>query len=256
MQQLIELKNSVEAQEMLLKKNIILDKISTTAIKIGRNPEDIKLLAVSKTQSVDVLLKAISVGINLFAENYAQEFRDKNKQIYDFFNLKDTETEKLKKIAEFHFIGHLQTNKVKYVVPFVSTIHTVDSINIAKEINKCAVKYKKKINVLLQVNTSEESSKSGVKPDDIEKLATEVLMLNNLNLVGLMTIGMFSLNEVIVRKDFSLLRNTLEKLNKNLGLNLKELSMGMSHDYDIAVEEQATMVRVGSSIFGERIYNK
>ncbi|MBQ6268693.1 MAG: YggS family pyridoxal phosphate-dependent enzyme [Bacteroidetes bacterium] len=256
MQKLIDLKNTDKAKELLEKINIVLDKINTTAKRCGRNPNDIKLLAVSKTQAYDVLLKALSVGINVFAENYAQEFRDKNKQIMEFLNLTESDIKEYNDIVEFHFIGHLQANKVKYLIPYVSTIHTVDSIELANEINKHAKKYDRKINVLLQINTSKEESKSGIEPDQAEKLASQILTLEQLNLVGLMTIGRFSLDEIEVRKDFSLLRNTLEKLNKNLGLSLKELSMGMSHDYDIAIEEQATMVRVGTSIFGERIYHK
>jgi len=222
----------------------ILQKIKNTANKIGRNYNDIKVLAVSKTQSADVLISAINSGIPIFAENYAQEFRDKYKELA----ISNAELNK----CEFHFIGHLQTNKVKYVVPNVTTIHSIDSILLANEIDKYASKLNKKINTLIQVNTSGEANKSGINPAECVSFSQDLLQLKNLNLIGLMTIGTFSEEEEIIRKEFSVLAECLAETNKKNGLNLKELSMGMSHDYEIAIEYGATMIRIGTALFGER----
>ena len=230
----------------ILKQNYIdiCNKVSTAAIKANRKPEDIKVLAVSKTHNYTIIADAIKAGIPIFAESYAQEFRDKYKDLSTHTDLATN--------CEFHFIGHLQSNKAKYLVPFVTTIHTIDSINLAKEINKQAEKINKKINVLIQVNTSGEDAKSGIQPEHCIALIKEILPLSNLNLVGLMTIGTFSENEILIRKEFSLLRNCLTDINTSIGLTLKELSMGMSHDFEIAIQEQATMIRIGTAIFGNR----
>jgi pyridoxal phosphate enzyme (YggS family) len=226
----------------------ILNKVKCAAKKAHRNFNDIKVLAVSKTQSANVLIKSADAGISIFAENYAQEFRDKYKQLFDSPN-------KLKK-CEFHFIGHLQTNKVKYVVPNVSTIHTIDTIELANEVNKYAEKLNKTLNILIQINTSSETAKSGIEPEQCINFSQQLLQLKNLNLVGLMTIGTFSDNEKIIRNEFSTLRECLLNTNKTNGIKLTELSMGMSHDFEIAIDEGATMIRIGTSIFGERDYSK
>ncbi len=230
-----------------LQKNYdkIKQGVAETAMACLRNPEDIKVLVVSKTHGADVVLQAMNAGIHLFAENYAQEFRDKYKDLLP--HLDDLETK-----PEFHFIGHLQTNKVKYVVPHVTAIHTVDSSGLAAEIERQAARYGKHIDILLQINTSNQASKSGIEPEETNGLAQEVLKNIHLNLVGLMTIGTFSDDEKVIRTEFSMLRNCLNELNQSLGLNLSQLSMGMSHDYKIAIEEQATMLRIGSAILGSR----
>ena len=225
----------------------ILDRIKNTADKIGRNYNDIKVLAVSKTQTVDVLVDAINSGIPILAENYAQEFRDKYKELA----VSKAELNK----CEFHFIGHIQSNKVKYIVPNVTTIHTVDSFRLANEIDKYANKINKKINILIQINTSAEANKSGIDPLKCVDFSQKLLQLKNLNLIGLMTIGTFSDNEKIIRKEFTLLSKCLSAINNENGLNLKELSMGMSHDFEIAIEHGATMIRIGTAIFGERDYS-
>jgi len=233
--------------------NIIKTKVEEAARKYNRSPDSIKILAVSKTHKPEVLLQAMSAGINIFAENYAQEFRDKNKKILEMLSTPEYNFNKAPDF-DFHFIGHLQSNKVKYLVPFVSTIHTVDSIKLASEINSQAVKNNKIINVLIQINTSNQESKSGIEPEAAETLAENILNFNNIKLLGLMTIGTFSDDETIIRKEFSLLRNTLYNINSKLELNLTELSMGMSHDYEIAISEGATMLRIGTAIFGARKY--
>jgi len=234
----------------ILKNNYeqILKKVSETATNCNRNPNEIKILAVSKTHNFEVIAQAIQAGIPIFAESYAQEFRDKNKFLTNFYENKNLEIPRF----DWHFIGHLQANKVKYLVPFVKTIHTVDTVNLANEINKYAEKFSKNIDVLIQINTSNEKSKSGIEPENCVQIAKNIGQLKNINLVGLMTIGTFSEDEKIIRKEFSLLRNCLAEINFHLGLSLKELSMGMSHDFEIAIEEQATMIRIGTAIFGKR----
>ena len=224
--------------------NSIRDNVNYLATRYNRNPSDIKILAVSKTQNHHTILKGIAAGIPIFAESFAQEFRDKYSELTNFT------TNNIQ--CEFHFIGHLQSNKVKYVVPHTSTIHTIDSLSNAKEVSKQALKFNKTINILIQINTSAEPNKSGILPESARTLSKEILLLPNINLLGLMTIGTFSEDEIIIRKEFSMLRESLLDLNKALGINLSELSMGMSHDYDIAIQEQATMIRIGTAIFGER----
>lgn len=226
--------------------NQIRQRVQNKAEENYRNPGEILIVAVSKTFPPEAIKAANDLGIFIFGENYAQELREK----LQFFADKPNR-------IEWHFIGHLQTNKVKYLMPYVQLIHSVDSAELAEEINKRAILHNKVQNILMQVNTSGEESKSGVEPEKAANLAKELLKLPNLNLIGLMTIGTFSDDERISRKEFSMLRNLKNELNKKLGIdNLCELSMGMSHDYEIAIEEGATIVRIGTAIFGNRNYNK
>jgi pyridoxal phosphate enzyme (YggS family) len=134
-------------------------------------------------------------------------------------------------------------------------IHSVDSEKLADEINKRAAQHNRKISVLIQINTSGEESKSGIEPEDAPELAKRLMTMENIELRGLMTIGTFTDDETIQRREFSLLRNTLEKVNTECGLHLTELSMGMTGDFEVAIDEGATMVRIGTAIFGERNYN-
>ncbi len=222
-------------------KTIVDDAID----KANRN-DFVKTIAVSKTKPIDMLHDAYNAGIKVFGENYVQELVDKSEY---FLNLNIND-------IEWHFIGHLQTNKVKFIVPFVDFIHSVDSLKLAEEINKRAEQNNKIQKILLQVNTSGEESKSGCEPDEALGLAKEILKLPNIELVGLMTIGTFTDDEFQQRKEFTMLRNLLKDINNNLNLNLNELSMGMTNDYPIAIDESATMVRIGTAYFGARNYNK
>lgn len=225
----------------------IVRKAEIAANKVNRNINDILVLAVSKTQNSEILNAAYSKGIHIFGENYAQEFRDKNKELNDIYKINPV----------WHFIGHLQTNKVKYLFPFVSMIHTVDSLEIANEIAKQAKKYNMNINVLIQVNTSGEPQKSGVAPEMLEQIIDTVLPIENITINGLMTIGSFAENESISRKEFSLLFNLREKVKITYKeCDFKHLSMGMTHDFDLAIEEGSTIVRVGTAVFGARDYSK
>jgi len=211
-----------------------------------RNPGDITIVAVSKTFPVETIELAYQAGIRSFGENYAQELRDKI-QYFSTTSFK----------PDWHFIGHLQSNKVKYLIPYVKLIHTVDDVDLAKEIDKRARFAGIIQNILIQVNTSGEPQKSGVEPDGLISLVNKIIYLKNVNLIGLMTIGTFTDDENISRREFGLLAELKKEVNNNLGEEkLTELSMGMSHDYLIAIEEGATIVRIGTAIFGDRIYNK
>lgn len=221
-----------------IKKNVL-----NKALSCGRRPEEIKVIAVSKTHRPEKIEAALNAGIELFGENYVQELTAK----YEYLSNKGLK-------PKWHFIGHLQTNKVKYIVPFIDVIHTVDSIKLANEIEKWADKNNRIIDILVQVNTSGEDSKYGCEPEETEVLVKSILLLKHMRIKGLMTIGTFSDDETVIRSEFQLLRNLMLEINKNLSIELTELSMGMTHDYEIAIEEGATYLRIGTAIFGARIY--
>jgi hypothetical protein len=224
----------------------IQNKVEKAARTCSRNLEEIKVIAVSKTHSDELILRAIKAGITTFGENYVQELKDKFEQINQISEKK----------PEWHFIGHLQTNKVKYIAPFISTIHSVDSAHLAEEISRQAFKNERTIDILLQVNTSGEESKFGCEPNEILNLTESVLKIPNLNVCGLMTIGSFSENDALVRFEFRLLRSLQIELIKHFGEeHFKHLSMGMTSDFEKAIEEGATMIRIGTAIFGERHYS-
>ncbi len=221
---------------------ILNERIQSTCIGLNRDPEEIKLIAVSKTYVVDAISSANDLGLTDFGENKAQELRDK----YNILGDKVT----------WHFIGNLQRNKVKYVVKAAAFIHSVDSISLADEINKQAAKLGKVQQILLEVKTSFEESKSGAEGEEsLKALAEHCGLLENINLIGLMTMAPFTNDEKIIRQSFSELRKLKDKLN-GYGFNLSELSMGMTNDFEIGIEEGATMLRIGSAIFGKRDYTK
>ncbi|ROL59449.1 YggS family pyridoxal phosphate-dependent enzyme [Bacteroidetes/Chlorobi group bacterium MS-B_bin-24] len=222
----------------------ILENIDLVKKRFGI-ARNIKVVAVSKTHPVEAIKYAIEAGIRDFGENYAQELK--------------TKYELLKQISDvqpnWHFIGHLQTNKVKYIIPFVKLIHSVDSFHLANEINRQAEKHNRVVDVLVQVNTSGEESKFGCEPEEALPLIDQIGQLPNLRVIGLMTIGSFSTDENTIRKEFRLLRSIFEEAKQKFPeLPLTELSMGMTNDYMIAVEEGATILRIGTAIFGERHY--
>ncbi|MDZ7625151.1 MAG: YggS family pyridoxal phosphate-dependent enzyme [Ignavibacteriaceae bacterium] len=214
------------------------EKIAAKCDEFERNSQEIRLIAVSKFFGVDAINEANRLGITDFGENKAQELRDK----YEILGDKVT----------WHFIGTLQKNKVKYAVKAASFIHSVDSASLADEINNQAGKLNKVQKILLEVNTSFEESKSGLI-DNIKvlELVKHCSTLSNIELVGLMTMAPFTDDERIIRQSFSDLRKLKDEINKN-GFDLSELSMGMTNDYEIAIEEGATMLRIGSAIFGQR----
>ena len=197
--------------------------------------DNIHLVAVSKTKPNELIIEAYGAGQRIFGENKVQELVEKE--------------ESLPKDIEWHMIGHLQTNKVKYIAPFVSLIHAVDSKKLIKEINKRAEQNNRVIPCLLQVHIAQEESKFGLDKDGvIEILKTD---FPNVSIVGLMGMATFTDNKNQIRKEFKYLKDIFDELKESQP-NFSILSMGMSGDYSIAIEEGSNMVRIGSSIFGER----
>ncbi len=228
----------------MISENIkkLRERIEKKCIEVNRDSSEIKLIAVSKTFGIDEIEKVFDEGLRDFGENKAQELSAKFEQLGD-------------KIA-WHFIGHLQRNKVRDVVPAASCIHSVDSLQLATEINKYAVKNNKIQKILLQAKTSDEESKFGIEnKSELFDLAGYCMELKNIETLGLMTIAPYTENENVIRQSFRQLRKLKDELNSK-GFNLKELSMGMTSDFEIAIEEGATMLRIGSAIFGIRDYSK
>jgi pyridoxal phosphate enzyme (YggS family) len=218
----------------------IRGQIAESAAKSGRNAEEIALLAVSKTVAVDKIREAMGAGQRIFGENYLQEAEEKYQQ--------------LSGLAEFHCIGHIQSNKAKIAATIFSMVQTIDREKIARELNKHRQAIGRPLNVLVQVNVGGEEQKSGVKPQDCENLLRVIQELPWLRLTGLMTIPPYSANPEDSRPFFRELRQLAEGLAaKKLFAGPKvELSMGMSGDFVAAIEEGATIIRIGTAIFGER----
>jgi PLP dependent protein len=225
-----------------LQKNIqdILENIKQAAGRAGRSPDDIRLLAVTKTLPEQAVKTALENGITLFGENRVKEAAGKYGE--------------LKNIVELHLIGHLQRNKAKLAAETFSWVQSIDKLETAAELNKYVALQDKIINILIQVNTSGESTKSGIlEYGYLNSLIDEINKLENLKLRGLMTIGPFTYDKVKIRKSFCKLKELFVKVkNDYRELNIDTLSMGMSSDYEIAVEEGSTLVRIGSALFGNR----
>ncbi|MCJ7773929.1 MAG: YggS family pyridoxal phosphate-dependent enzyme [Desulfobacterales bacterium] len=215
--------------------------IRKAAKKCNRDPESVQLVAVTKTKPADMIKKAIEAGITIFGENYIQETREKFNILANYD-------------VSWHFIGHLQTNKAKYAVRMFDLIHTVDSLKLAVELDKQAEKMGKKQEILIQVNIGLESSKSGVTEHETFDLIKNISPLENVSIKGLMTMPPFFDQPEKVRPFFAALRELREKIIDLTipNISMKELSMGMSGDYEVAIEEGATLIRVGTAIFGER----
>ncbi len=213
--------------------------------KSGRNAGDVTLIAVSKTKPVEALMEAYAAGARDFGENKVQELLDKIPQ--------------MPSDIRWHMIGHLQRNKVKYIIDKVYLIHSVDSLRLAEEISKEAVKHSITANILVEVNVAAEESKFGVSVDEASGLVEEIAKLPGICIKGLMTIAPFVDNEEENREYFQKLKQlSVDIMRKNVDNRIisEELSMGMTGDYTVAVEEGATYVRVGTGIFGERDYKK
>ncbi len=208
-------------------------------------PENVNLVAVSKTKPAEQILEAYNSGHKIFGENKVQELSSKH--------------ELLPKDIEWHMIGHLQTNKVKYIAPFVTLIHGVESLKLLTAINKEALKNKRIIDCLLQVKIAAEDSKFGLDQTDVEQIleSVEFKQFKNIRILGLMGMATYTSNADMVRDEFrklvSIFKNIRQKYFSGMP-DFKELSMGMSADYKIAIEEGSTMIRIGSLIFGERVY--
>ncbi|MBQ3709504.1 MAG: YggS family pyridoxal phosphate-dependent enzyme [Bacteroidales bacterium] len=224
---------------MMIKEN--LEKIRATV------PEGVTLVAVSKTKPISDLQEAYDAGQRVFGENYPQEMRDKH--------------EVLPQDIQWHFIGHLQTNKIKYIIPYVTLIHSIDTANLLEAVNKEAKKHDRVVDCLLQFHIALEETKFGLDLDEARQLLNSEAFkqMENVRICGVMGMGTFTENMDEVRKEFKHLRSIFETLKSDYFANqpqFKELSMGMSEDYPIAIEEGATLIRVGSKIFGARVYNK
>ena len=205
-------------------------------------PDHVALVAVSKTKPVEDLMKAYEAGQRIFGENKIQEMAEK--------------WETMPKDIEWHMIGHVQTNKVKYMAPFVNLIHAVDSLKLLKEINKQGKKNDRVISCLIQIKIAAEESKFGLSNKDAEMLLTSEVFaeLTHVKVVGLMGMATFTDNKLQIISEFKTLKNCFDSLKK-VHQNITEISMGMSGDYKAAIEEGSTMVRIGSAIFGARNYN-
>jgi len=224
--------------------NLILKRINNACLKNGRNPNDVKLLLATKTVDAERIKFALNEGQTLIAENKVQELKEK----YDA--LKYT-------VHTNHFIGHLQTNKIKDIIKYdVQCLQSLDRLDLAQKLHQRLLLENKMMDVFIQVNTSDEDSKFGVSPDKAIELVEQVAQFETLKIKGLMTIGLLSNQSEKVRSCFKLLKNIQQKIitQKIPNVEMKELSMGMSGDLEIAIEEGATIVRVGTAIFGERIY--
>lgn len=223
----------------------IVDRVNKTASSCGHNPEKIRIVAVTKTVPAEKIREAAASGISVIGESYIKEAREK----YDL----------LSEIpVSWHFIGHLQTNKAKYAVKMFDLIHSVDSVRLAEELDVQANKINKVQNILIQVNIGKEKTKSGINEEDAPDLINKMSCFNNIFVKGLMVIPPFFDDPERVRPYFSALRNLRDRIGRSLdsclikNIALDELSMGMSGDFEIAIEEGATYIRIGTAIFGER----
>ena len=217
---------------------IINEKIKKAALKANRNPEEIKLVAVTKTATIEQIKEAISAGVKIIGENKVQEAKEK----YQILSAD----------IEWHLVGHLQTNKVKYAIEIFDLIHSVDSIKLAKEIDRRSLQFGMITNVLVEVNVSGEETKYGIKPEEVEPFLKEISEFSRIKVRGLMTITPIAEDKEEVRPYFRKLRELFEKIKiKNIkNIRMGYLSMGMTEDFEVAIEEGANMVRIGRGIFG------
>lgn len=217
---------------------VIRQAIAHSAKTAGRSPEDVCLIAVSKTHPPEAIAEAVEAGQYVFGESRVQEARAKIPLVSGK--------------ARWHFIGHLQKNKIRQILPLVERLHGIDSLELAGDVNRIAEETGVFPQVLLEVNVAGESSKYGFKPDLLRQQMEALLALDRLQIDGLMTIPPLSPDPEGSRRHFATLRHLRDELEKSCGIRLPELSMGMSGDYTIAVEEGATLVRVGTALFGHR----
>ena len=213
---------------------IVRTKIKEASLRSGRTEDDVLLIGVTKNVDLERIKQAYSYGIRDFGENYVQEARKK--------------IEAFPEEATWHMIGHIQTNKIKYITRLFNWVHSIDRVEVLEILDR----YGRQMKVLFELNISGEQSKNGASPDEIKKVLEKVKALNFIEPVGLMTMAPYVDNPEDVRWIFKRMREILTELNREFGLNMKELSMGMSSDFEVAIEEGATMVRIGTAIFGER----
>ena len=219
--------------------DVIKQRIAEAVKRAGRDPLAVKLMAVTKTVETERIGTAIEAGLTLLGENYVQEAKDKIAIIGN--------------AAQWHMIGHLQTNKAKYAVNLFDCVHSVDRLELAQELDKRAGQISRKLNILIEVNSGEES-KSGIEKERALELVRQVALLPNLVVRGLMTMAPYSDNPENSRPYFSALRELRDDINRAgiASISIEELSMGMTDDFEVAIEEGATIIRVGRAIFGKR----
>ncbi len=232
---------------MSIKENIdrILERIALACERSGRNTEDITLIAVSKTVDADRAREAVESGLLNLGENRVQELVDKYEKLSDT-------------LVKWHMIGHLQKNKVKYIIDKAELIHSVESIELADEINKRAAKNNLKANVLVELNIGEEDSKFGISEENAYDFVKSLEQFENINVLGLMTVAPFAEDPEEIRWVFKKMKVIFDNLsNMNIkNSNMKYLSMGMTNDFEIAIEEGANIIRIGTAIFGKRTYKE
>ncbi len=232
-----EIKNN----EVSIAENLsaIRHRIQLCAEKFGRDPQSIMLVAVSKTKPISLIKEARKANQVHFGENRAREMRDKHEELSDVY---------------WHMIGNLQRNKVKYIAEYVHLIHSLDSEKLLEEINKQASKYDRSIDCLLEVNISGEEAKSGMEPAEVQTLLAQLPKYPHVSIKGLMGMASFTDQEDTIRHQFRSLRELYDELKQSTisEVEMKYLSMGMSNDFEIAIEEGANIIRVGSAIFGSR----
>jgi pyridoxal phosphate enzyme (YggS family) len=228
----------------------VMANINAACARVGRDPAEVRLVVVTKSASFEAIEQVIRLGFNEFGENRAQQLKKIYMQAEEFLRANSAESGFPRKI-NWHMIGHLQRNKVRQVLPLVTTVHSIDTLRLAEEINADAVKMGIVPDVLLQVNTSQEPQKFGVSVGAAPHLAEQIESLPNLRLAGLMTMGPLTRNKDEIRECFVRARELFDEIRgeRIVGKQFTELSMGMSSDYEIAVEEGATILRIGSAIF-------
>ena len=218
----------------------IKQRIAAACARSRREPHDVKLMAVTKTVQTERILQAVDAGITLLGENYVQEAREKH--------------ELLNGRAQMHLIGHLQTNKAKYAVRLFDCVHSVDRLELAQELDRRAKAIGRKMDILIEVNVSGEQTKNGVPAAQTLELIKHIVTLENLSVRGLMTMAPYSDDPETSRPYFQALRNLCNEIAREgiPDVQMEELSMGMTDDFEVAIEEGATIVRIGRAIFGQR----
>ncbi|HOJ16136.1 MAG: YggS family pyridoxal phosphate-dependent enzyme [Caldisericia bacterium] len=233
----------INTESNLIKKRIesLKRNIKEIAQNCGRNDQDIKIMAVTKGVDPSLILEVYKEGIDLFGESYFQEASKKLDYLYDNSHLNK---------KNFHFIGHLQKNKTSKAISYFSSIDSIDSIELCELISRKASKNNITVDVMIEVKTSYEETKYGLFPEDINNIVSNLIKLPNINLIGVMTIAPLKATQDLIRDCFRRLFKVWEEINKLYNLKLPYISMGMSDDYKIAIEEGSTMLRIGRAIFG------
>jgi PLP dependent protein len=234
----------------------VRDRIADAAVKAKRDPADVTLVAVTKSAGPESIRELLSMGVADLAENRVQQLQQRAAQLNEFLarRQKGGEAEGMPAKIRWHMVGHLQRNKVKALLPIVSVIHSIDSLRLAEELDVAAAKFDRRVPVLMQVNASEEPQKGGVAVGAAVHLAEQIDSMPNLQMVGLMTMAEHTDDPVAIQRAFARTREIFEEMkwHKIGAAGLRHLSMGMSHDFEIAIAEGATMVRIGSALFGGR----